>query len=185
MKRNWSRAFAVAFLIAATLPFAACKKKPPTTTEAARPTEAPSAPVETRVTPPPAAPQPVTSTDLPRDVEGLNRGGYLKDIFYDYNQADLRDDARATLSANADWLKKNPTPQFLIEGHCDNRGTTEYNLALGDRRANAAREYLVSLGVDASRIRTVSYGKERPFCTQDTEECWQQNRRAHFLFTQR
>jgi peptidoglycan-associated lipoprotein len=73
----------------------------------------------------------------------------------------------------------------LIEGHCDNRGTTEYNLALGDRRANAAREYLVSLGVDASRIRTVSYGKERPFCTQDTEECWQQNRRAHFLFTQR
>ena len=185
MKRNWSRAIAVAFLLAAALPFAACKKKPPTTTESARPTEAPSTPTETRVQPPPAAPPTITSTDLPRDVEGLNRAGYLKDVFYDYNQADLRDDARATLSANADWLKKNPGPQFLIEGHCDNRGTTEYNLALGDRRANAAREYLVSLGVDASRIRTVSYGKERPFCTQDTEECWQQNRRAHFLFTQR
>ncbi|MEO8432157.1 MAG: OmpA family protein, partial [Acidobacteriota bacterium] len=72
-----------------------------------------------------------------------------------------------------------------IEGHCDDRGTTEYNLALGDRRANAAREYLTSLGVDGSRIRTVSYGKERPFCTDETEACWQQNRRAHFLFTAR
>jgi peptidoglycan-associated lipoprotein len=71
----------------------------------------------------------------------------------------------------------------LIEGHCDERGTSEYNLALGDRRANAAREYLASLGIDASRIRTVSYGKERPFCTASTEECWQQNRRAHLLIT--
>ncbi len=73
--------------------------------------------------------------------------------------------------------------QFLIEGHCDERGTAEYNLALGDRRANAAREYLAALGVDASRVRTVSYGKERPFCTASTEECYQQNRRAHFLIT--
>ena len=103
MKRNWSRAIAVLFLVAATLPFAACKKKPPTTTESARPTEAPSAPPETRVTPPPAPPPPIVREDLPRDVEGLNRAGYLKDIFFDYNQADLRDDARATLSANADW----------------------------------------------------------------------------------
>jgi peptidoglycan-associated lipoprotein len=73
--------------------------------------------------------------------------------------------------------------QILIEGHCDERGTSAYNLALGDRRANAAKEYLVSLGIDASRVRTISYGKERPFCTESTESCWQENRRAHLVIT--
>ena len=82
-----------------------------------------------------------------------------------------------------DWLKANARVKVTLEGHCDERGTSEYNLALGDRRANAAREYLASLGIDGSRIRTVSYGKERPFCTQSNESCWQENRRAHFLIT--
>ena len=184
MKRNWTRAIAVLFVLAAALPFAACKKKPPTTTEASRPSEAPSSPPTTQVSPPPSPRGPdIGSEALPGTVEEMNRRGYLQDAFFDYNQADLRDDARTALAANATWLKGHSTTQFLIEGHCDSRGTTEYNLALGDRRANAAREYLTSLGIDGSRIRTVSYGKERPFCNAESEECWQQNRRAHFLFT--
>ena len=177
----------LAFLLAATLSTsAACKKKPPTTAPGARPvTEEPTRPQpETRVPPPPTgAPTDVESSQLPADVAAINARGYLKDAFFDYDKADLRDDARTVLSTDAEWLKRYRTIQFLIEGHCDERGTSEYNLALGDRRANAAKEYLVSLGVDASRIKTVSYGKERPFCNESTEDCWQQNRRAHFLVT--
>jgi peptidoglycan-associated lipoprotein len=178
----------LAFLLAGTLSFVtACKKNPPTTAAGAKPpAEEPSKGPETRVQPPSTtAPGSVESTELPADVREINARGYLKDAFFDYDKSDLRDDARTVLAADADWLKKNRTIQFLIEGHCDERGTSEYNLALGDRRANAAKEYLVSLGVDASRVRTVSYGKERPFCNQSTEECWQQNRRAHFLVTAR
>jgi peptidoglycan-associated lipoprotein len=107
----------------------------------------------------------------------------LQDAYFDYDQADLRDDARTALAANAEWLKKFPSIQLLVEGHCDERGTNEYNLALGDRRANAAKEYLASLGVDGSRVRTVSYGEERPFCNESAESCWQQNRRGHFVIT--
>lgn len=110
-------------------------------------------------------------------------GGPLGEVYFAFDSFDLSPDARATLKRHADWLKSNSSARVEIEGHCDDRGTTEYNLALGDRRANAARDYLVSLGIDSARIRTVSYGKERPFCTEETEDCWQQNRRAHFLFT--
>jgi len=177
----------LAFLLAATLSTsAACKKKPPTTAPGARPvTEEPTRPREERVVPPPptGAPTDVESSQLPADVAAINARGYLKDAFFDYDKADLRDDARTALSTDAEWLKRYRSIQFLIEGHCDERGTSEYNLALGDRRANAAKEYLVSLGVDASRIKTVSYGKERPFCNESSEDCWQQNRRAHFLVT--
>ena len=177
----------LAFLLAATLgTAAACKKKPPTTAPGARPvTEEPTRPQpETNVPPPPkGAPTDVESSQLPDNVAAINARGYLKDAFFDYDKADLRDDARTALSTDAEWLKRYRTIQFLIEGHCDERGTSEYNLALGDRRANAAKEYLVSLGVDASRVKTVSYGKERPFCNESTEDCWQQNRRAHFLVT--
>ena len=176
----------LAFLLVGTLGLVtACKKKPPTTTEGAKPGETPSR-GETVVQPPTTTPPGgVESAELPADVREINARGYLKDAFFDYDKSDLRDDARTALAADADWLKKNRTIQYLVEGHCDERGTSEYNLALGDRRANAAKEYLVSLGVDASRIRTVSYGKERPFCNQSSEDCWQQNRRAHFLVTAR
>ena len=183
-KRTWTTVLALT--LAATLGLAAaCKKKPPTTAADSVPrSEEPSRPPETRVPPPPStAPPDVDSTGLPTDVAAINRAGYLKDAYFDYDKADLRDDARTALAADAEWLKKYRTVQFLIEGHCDDRGTSEYNLALGDRRANAAKEYLVSLGVDASRVKTVSYGKERPFCSESTEDCWQQNRRAHFLVT--
>lgn len=174
------------FLLAGMLGLVtACKKNPPTTAAGAKPPAEESKAPETKVQPPTTSPGSVESTELPADVREINARGYLKDAFFDYDKSDLRDDARTALAADADWLKKNRTIQFLIEGHCDERGTSEYNLALGDRRANAAKEYLVSLGVDASRVRTVSYGKERPFCTQSTEDCWQLNRRAHFLVTAR
>ena len=162
---------------------AGCRKKPPTTTETARPAAEAPAP-DTRVAPPPASrPTSETPDVLSEDLRELNQKGYLKDAYFDYDKSDLRDDARSALATDAEWLKKFRSIQFLIEGHCDDRGTSEYNLALGDRRANATREYLASLGIDGSRIRVVSYGKERPFCMEGTESCWQENRRAHFLIT--
>jgi peptidoglycan-associated lipoprotein len=185
MKRHSTPLAALAILAALTLPLAgACKKKPPTTTAERRPpVEAPAQP-EQPVPPPPRSVPPEPGGEvMTTDISELNKKGYLQDAYFDYDQSDLRDDARSALSANAEWLKKYPSIQILIEGHCDERGTSAYNLALGDRRANAARDYLVSLGISAARVKTVSYGKERPFCTESTETCWQQNRRAHFVIT--
>jgi len=104
----------------------------------------------------------------------------VMDGYFDYDQADIQSDAREALSRTAEFLRTNRQVRVMIEGHCDERGSTEYNLALGDRRAQAARQFLISLGVSADRIETVSWGKERPFCTESNETCWQQNRRAHF-----
>jgi peptidoglycan-associated lipoprotein len=185
MKRHSTPVAALAILAALALPLAgACKKKPPTTTAERRPqVEAPAQP-EQPVPPPPRSVPPEPGGEvMTTDISELNKKGYLQDAYFDYDQSDLRDDARSALSANAEWLKKYPSIQILIEGHCDERGTSAYNLALGDRRANAARDYLVSLGISAARVKTVSYGKERPFCTESTETCWQQNRRAHFVIT--
>jgi peptidoglycan-associated lipoprotein len=103
------------------------------------------------------------------------------DAYFDFNKADIRSDARDALGKTADYLRNNPTIRATIEGHCDERGSTEYNLALGDRRASAVKQYLVSLGISADRLTTVSFGKEKPFCMQSTEECYQQNRRGHFV----
>lgn len=105
----------------------------------------------------------------------------VKDAYFDYDKADVRADAREALSATAQFLKSYPQLKVVLEGHCDERGSTEYNLALGDRRAAAAKQFLVSLGISGDRIETVSYGKERPFCSASTEACWQQNRRGHFV----
>jgi len=104
----------------------------------------------------------------------------VQDAFFDYDKAGIRDDARSALAKTAEFLRSYPQVAVVIEGHCDERGSTEYNVALGDRRDDAAKEFLVSQGVAGDRIQTVSYGKERPFCTQSNEACWQQNRRAHF-----
>jgi peptidoglycan-associated lipoprotein len=104
----------------------------------------------------------------------------VRDAFFDYDKATVRDDARSALSKTAEFLRSYPKVAIVIEGHCDERGSTEYNVALGDRRSDAAKDFLLSQGVTTDRIQTVSYGKERPFCTQDNESCWQQNRRAHF-----
>jgi peptidoglycan-associated lipoprotein len=103
----------------------------------------------------------------------------VKDAFFDYNTADLRPDAREALSKDSEFLKLHNGFRIAIEGHCDECGSEEYNLGPGDRRATSAKKYLVSLGIDEGRIATTSYGKERPFCTEHNEACWQQNRRAH------
>ena len=105
----------------------------------------------------------------------------VRDAYFDYDKADIRPDAQQALQKTAEFLKKYPQAKVVVEGHCDERGSTEYNLALGDRRANAVKQYLVSLGIPAANINTVSYGKEKPFCMESAEECWQQNRRGHFV----
>jgi len=178
-----ARRFVVALAVVSTaVTLSACAKKPPTTSAEARP---PVQPHPTAVAPPPStsAQKDVDGDVLSQDLATLNRKGYLVDAYFDYDQSELRADARDGLAKDAQWLKKYPSIQILLEGHCDDRGTEAYNLALGDRRASAAREYLESLGVPESRIKTVSYGKERPFCDSDNDSCWQENRRDHVVVT--
>jgi peptidoglycan-associated lipoprotein len=107
--------------------------------------------------------------------------GPLKDVFFGFDRYDLEAEARSTLKVNADWLKKNPAARIEIEGHCDERGTNEYNLALGAKRAQAAKDYLVTLGIATERLSTISYGEEIPVCKEPNESCWRQNRRARFV----
>jgi len=113
----------------------------------------------------------------------LGRGeqGPLSDVFFAYDSIELSDNGREILRANADWLGDNTKAKVEIEGHCDSRGTIEYNLALGAKRANAVRDYLVSLGVSSDRLTTISYGRELQICQEETESCWAENRRAHFV----
>ncbi|HKQ98962.1 MAG TPA: peptidoglycan-associated lipoprotein Pal [Candidatus Polarisedimenticolia bacterium] len=117
-----------------------------------------------------------------RDADEANARRLLKAVYYDFDSADLRDDGRDTLTQNAANIKKYPALAVRIEGHCDERGTVEYNLALGDRRARAAREALVSMGISGNKLRTISYGKERPADPGHTEAAWAMNRRAEFVF---
>jgi peptidoglycan-associated lipoprotein len=115
--------------------------------------------------------------------QGPERGGPLQDIHFDYDSFEVSSTAREALRVNADWLQNNAQAKVEIEGHCDERGTVEYNLALGAKRAKAARDYLVTLGISPSRLSTISYGEELPLCQDADESCWQQNRRAHFTVT--
>jgi peptidoglycan-associated lipoprotein len=138
------------------------------------PTPAPSAPTPAPAAPPTAAPTPPRPSEF---AESPN----LKDIHFDFDKYDIRPGDARILDANAAWLKQNAGNLVLIEGHCDERGTAEYNLALGERRAKSTMNYLVSQGVAANRITIISYGKERPLCTEHNEACWSQNRRAHHL----
>jgi len=126
--------------------------------------------------PPPPPPKPVEVSE--EDLFGQN----VKDAFFDYDKSNIRSDAQQVLTADAEFLKAHAGVRFTIEGHCDERGSEEYNLGLGDRRATAAKSFLVNLGVAEDRIGTISYGKTRPVCTESNEDCWQQNRRAHFKF---
>ena len=105
----------------------------------------------------------------------------LGDIFYDFDKSELRTDAVDQLKTNANWIQASAGRKVIIEGHCDERGTNEYNLALGERRANSAKDYIVNLGVEPSRLKTVSYGEEKPFAEGHSEDAWAQNRRAHFV----
>ena len=137
--------------------------------------------VTVSVSTPPPPPPPETRTPTLSSSEILNTKG--QDAYFDYDKSDIRSDARTALTTDADILKSifanDPNFLVLVEGHCDERGSAEYNLALGDRRATAARDFLTQLGVRADRLKTISYGKERPQCTEATEDCWQKNRRAH------
>jgi peptidoglycan-associated lipoprotein len=121
---------------------------------------------------PPEAPQENQSMD---QLFAAN----VKDAFFDFNKSDLRPDARSALTKTAEFLRSYPQVRVRVEGYCDERGSTEYNLGLGERRAQTAKDFLVTLGIPSDRITTVSYGKERGFCTEHNEDCWQQNRRAH------
>lgn len=138
-----------------------------------------SATVDVTAPPPPPPPPPT-----PQKPDINQRISELQDAFFDYDKSDIREDARATLTRDADALKgilnDFASATVVIEGHCDERGSAEYNLGLGDRRASSARDFLVQLGVPADRLKTISYGKERPQCTESNESCWQKNRRVHF-----
>jgi len=130
---------------------------------------------------PPPPPQQTETSDL---GEAALFAQSMKDIYFDYDRYDLRSQDQAVVNADAAFLKAHPSIRFTIEGHCDERGSTDYNLALGDNRANAARRALVTAGVPASQIKVISFGKEKPFCTESNETCWQQNRRDHFVYGQ-
>lgn len=125
----------------------------------------------------------VAAEDLSGSTEELTeraqRLGWIRDVFFEFDSFTLSADGQDALAVTASWLKAHPEFSLLIEGHCDERGTQQYNLALGDRRANIAKDYIVTLGVDAGRVRTISYGEERPFATGSDESSWSQNRRAH------
>ena len=153
----------------------------------------PAPPPEVKVAPTPAqTPVPVKQEEVKAvpvekpaepDIEALNKAGYLKDVYFDYDKFAVRADQRDGLAVNAEWLKKYDKVKIRVEGHCDERGTAQYNMALGEKRASAVKDYLASLGIDAGRIETVSYGKEKPFVKGHNEEAWAQNRRGHFVIT--
>ena len=130
----------------------------------------------TVTTPPPPPPPKPSATE--EELFARN----VKDIYFDYDKYDIRADQSGPIQADAQFLNQHSNVSFTLEGHCDERGSTEYNLALGDNRANAVKNALVQAGVNASRIRTISYGKDKPFCTESNEPCWQQNRRGHFVY---
>jgi peptidoglycan-associated lipoprotein len=136
------------------------------------------------VTAPPPPPPPPAPMQAPRATVEERISSEIQDGFFDYDKSDIRADARDALTRDAGALKailaEFPSATIMVEGHCDERGSAEYNLGLGDRRASAAKDFLVQLGVPADRLKTISYGKERPQCTESTESCWQKNRRAHF-----
>ena len=133
-----------------------------------------------RVTVNPPPPPPVQPKSNEGEAQLFQQN--MKDIFFEYDSYEISGQYTAVLQADARFLQQHPGIKFTIEGHCDERGSTEYNLALGDNRAVATKQALVAMGISADRIRTISYGKERPFCSESTEACWQQNRRAHFVF---
>lgn len=154
---------------------------PATTPPPPPPPPAPPAPAA------PAAPRALSEDELfaKKTVDDLNSERPLEDVFFAYDSSSVSEAGRASLQKNLTWLNRWTSTRILVEGHCDNRGTPEYNLALGEERAAAVRDYLVSLGLTADRITIVSKGEEQPFCNEEAESCYSQNRRGHFLFTQK
>jgi peptidoglycan-associated lipoprotein len=190
MRRDANKLMVVAVLM--TLTISACAKKQP---PVARPMPPPSAIPTAGGTAPPPPPQPVSEPVLVppepmaedsiagKSLDDLNRDSPLKPLFFELDSSDVSAEGQRVLQENAGIMKKYPAWQITIEGHCDERGTAEYNLALGERRALAAKNYLVSLGVPADKVKTVSYGKEFPFDPGHDDSAWSKNRRAHFVIT--
>jgi peptidoglycan-associated lipoprotein len=127
-------------------------------------------------------PPPVTQAPTPSPSEEDLFGQNVKDVYFAYDKSDIPPDQQAVIAADAQFLNQHPDINITVEGHCDSRGSTEYNLALGDQRASSVKSALVADGVSANRIKTISYGKEKPFCMEENEACWQQNRRGHFVY---
>ena len=182
---------AAALLVMLAMTAVACRKKPiqvPAPAPAEQPAPPPTTPTPPPAPPkpaPPPAPAPPTDEELfaKMTLDELNQKGVLSDVFFAYDSAELSPDARAVVQKNMEFLKRWSSTKVMVEGHADSRGTNEYNLALGDRRAAATRTYLVSLGITADRVTTVSKGEEQPVCREDNEACWEKNRRGHFIFT--
>lgn len=167
------------FILCLALSVTACKKKPPVIEP--QPTTGDTGVQETQPgEPTPPVVQPIAEDEL-SDTVLADITRQLQPVFYDYNKSDIREDQIAALQNNARVLKQYAKASVLIEGHCDERGTDEYNLALGERRARSAKDYLVSLGIAEARISTISYGESKPFAEGHNESVWQQNRRAHFI----
>jgi peptidoglycan-associated lipoprotein len=185
------RVCATVAMLSMALTAGACGKKKVETP--APPPAAPApAPEPTKPAPPPApAPAPPPAPRTPTEdelfnamsLDELNKKGVLSDAFFALDSIELSAEARGLIQKNSDYLKRWTSTKIMVEGHADSRGTNEYNLALAERRAGAVRDYLVSLGVPADRISVVSKGEEAPFCTDENDACWQQNRRGHFVFT--
>jgi peptidoglycan-associated lipoprotein len=185
------RVCATVAMLSMALTAGACGKKKVETP--APPPAAPApAPEPTKPAPPPApAPAPPPAPRTPTEdelfnamsLDELNKKGVLSDAFFALDSIELSAEARGLIQKNSDYLKRWTSTKIMVEGHADSRGTNEYNLALAERRAGAVRDYLVSLGVPADRITVVSKGEEAPFCTDENDACWQQNRRGHFVFT--
>jgi peptidoglycan-associated lipoprotein len=163
-------------------PAATIPAPPPPTPEPPRVVEAPPPPPAPAPAPAPVAPPPAPA---PAPAPPAPEPAPLTDIFFDYDKSAIRDDQKAALNDNVNWLKANPGAKLTVEGHCDERGTAEYNLALGDRRAKAVKDYLIAAGVAADRIAAVSYGNERPFVLGHDESAWKWNRRGHMVITGR
>ena len=140
-------------------------------------TQTATARVTVNTPPPPPPPAQPSMTDEQMFAQNI------KDVYFDYDKSDVRGDQQSAIQADAAFLQQHPNITFTVEGHCDERGSTEYNLALGDNRASAVKNALVAAGISADRVKTVSYGKEKPFCTEHSEQCWQQNRRGHFVYS--
>jgi peptidoglycan-associated lipoprotein len=177
-------------MLSLALTAGACGKKKVETP--APPPPAPPAVEPTKPTPPPppppaTPPPPRTPTEdelfAAMSLDELNKKGVLTDVFFALDSTELTQEARGAASKNVDYMKRWASTKVMVEGHADSRGTNEYNLALAERRAGAVRDYLVSLGIPADRVTIVSKGEEAPFCTEEGESCWQQNRRGHFVFT--
>jgi peptidoglycan-associated lipoprotein len=189
MKRS-VRVCVASALLALAMVAGACGKKPEVKPPAPPPpAPAPEPTKPTPPPPPPPAPPPAPRTPSEDEIfksmslDELNKKGVLTDVFFALDSTELTSESRAAISKNADYMKRWTTTKIMVEGHADSRGTNEYNLALAERRAGAARDYVVSLGIAADRVTIVSKGEEAPFCTEESESCWQQNRRGHFVFT--